>query len=63
MEAVAFDVEADLLDEAPDAYKDIRTVMRAQRELTKPTRTLRPLLSFKGASQRPVIHESEAKKN
>ena len=38
-----------LLDEAPDAYKDIRTVMRAQRELTRPTRTLRPVLSFKGA--------------
>lgn len=38
-----------LLDEAPDAYKDIHTVMRAQRELTTPTRTLRPVLSFKGA--------------
>lgn len=38
-----------LLDEAPDAYKDIHAVMRAQKELTKPTRTLRPVLSFKGA--------------
>ncbi len=38
-----------LLDEAPEAYKDIRAVMRAQRELTRATRALRPVLSFKGA--------------
>jgi len=37
-----------LLDEAPDAYKDIGAVMKAQRPLTQPTRRLRPVLSFKG---------------
>jgi len=37
-----------LLDEAPDAYKDIGAVMKAQRALTRPTRRLRPVLSFKG---------------
>lgn len=37
-----------LLDEAPDAYKDIGAVMKAQRSLTRPTRRLRPVLSFKG---------------
>lgn len=37
-----------LRDEAPAAYKDIGKVMRAQRELTRIERTLRPLLSFKG---------------
>ncbi|MEX2121886.1 MAG: hypothetical protein WD847_20065 [Pirellulales bacterium] len=31
------------------AYKDIHGVMRAQRELTRIVRTLRPLLSYKGA--------------
>lgn len=38
-----------LVDEAPAAYKDIRAVLRAQRDLVKVTRTLRPLLSYKGA--------------
>lgn len=38
-----------LRDEAPAAYNDIRLVMRAQQELTKIVRELRPLLSYKGA--------------
>jgi tRNA-splicing ligase RtcB len=37
-----------LRDEAPSAYKDIGAVMRAQRELTRVERRLRPLLSYKG---------------
>ena len=37
-----------LTDEAPGAYKDIGKVMRAQKELTKIVRKLRPLLSYKG---------------
>jgi tRNA-splicing ligase RtcB len=37
-----------LRDEAPAAYKDIHAVMRAQRELTRIERQLRPLLSYKG---------------
>jgi tRNA-splicing ligase RtcB len=36
-----------LRDEAPAAYKDIRAVMRAERDLTRIVRTLRPVLSFK----------------
>jgi tRNA-splicing ligase RtcB len=39
---------AALCEEAPAAYKDIQAVMRAQRELVRITRTLRPRLSFKG---------------
>jgi tRNA-splicing ligase RtcB (3'-phosphate/5'-hydroxy nucleic acid ligase) len=39
---------ARLCDEAPSAYKDVRAVMRAQRELTRIDRVLRPLLSYKG---------------
>jgi tRNA-splicing ligase RtcB len=38
-----------LRDEAPSAYKDIRTVVRAQRELVKVRRVLRPVLNYKGA--------------
>jgi tRNA-splicing ligase RtcB len=37
-----------LRDEAPSAYKDIRAVMRAQKDMVKITRTLRPLLNYKG---------------
>lgn len=50
MQAVWFDhrrVNA-LRDEAPTAYKDIHAVMRAQKELTRIVRELRPLLSYKG---------------
>lgn len=39
---------ARLRDEAPSAYKDIRAVMRAQRDLTCIVRELQPLLSYKG---------------
>jgi tRNA-splicing ligase RtcB (3'-phosphate/5'-hydroxy nucleic acid ligase) len=38
-----------LHDEAPGAYKDVGRVMRAQAELTRIVRRLRPLLSYKGA--------------
>ncbi len=37
-----------LRDEAPAAYKDIRQVMKAQRDLTRIVRELRPLLTYKG---------------
>jgi tRNA-splicing ligase RtcB (3'-phosphate/5'-hydroxy nucleic acid ligase) len=37
-----------LVEEAPAAYKDITKVMRAQGELVRVERRLRPLLSFKG---------------
>ncbi len=50
MAGVWFDYRksADLLEEAPRAYKDIDKVMTAQRELTRIVRRLRPLLSYKG---------------
>jgi tRNA-splicing ligase RtcB (3'-phosphate/5'-hydroxy nucleic acid ligase) len=38
-----------LRDEAPAAYKDIKAVLRAQRDLVKVTRALRPVLIYKGA--------------
>lgn len=37
-----------LRDEAPSAYKDIHAVMRAQCDLTRIVRELRPVLSYKG---------------
>ncbi len=38
-----------LRDEAPSAYKDIQLVMRAQHDLVRIVRRLRPLLSYKAA--------------
>lgn len=38
-----------LRDEAPAAYKDIKAVLRAQRDLVKVTRVLRPVLNYKGS--------------
>jgi tRNA-splicing ligase RtcB len=37
-----------LRDEAPSAYKDIRAVARAQKDLVKVIRVLRPVLNYKG---------------
>lgn len=51
MRGIWFDhrLAARLRDEAPSAYKDVRSVMRAQQPLTRIVRRLRPLLSYKGA--------------
>ena len=38
-----------LCEEAPEAYKDVRGVLRAQEELVKVRRRLRPLLNYKGS--------------
>ena len=50
MEGVWYDfrIAGQLRDEAPSAYKDIRAVLRAQKDLVKITRTLRPVLNYKG---------------
>lgn len=50
MEGVWYDYRqaGDLIEEAPSAYKDVRAVMRAQKELVKVVRVLKPLLNFKG---------------
>jgi tRNA-splicing ligase RtcB len=50
MEGVWYDsrVAGKLRDEAPSAYKDIRAVLRAQKDLVKVTRTLGPVLNYKG---------------
>ena len=39
---------ASLRDEAPSAYKDVDDVLRAQRDLARVVRRLRPLLVYKG---------------
>jgi tRNA-splicing ligase RtcB (3'-phosphate/5'-hydroxy nucleic acid ligase) len=51
MEGVWYDFRRSerLRDEAPAAYKDIKAVLRAERDLVKVTRVLRPELNYKGA--------------
>lgn len=39
---------SDLREEAPSAYKDVRAVMRAQADLTRVVRRVRPILNYKG---------------
>jgi tRNA-splicing ligase RtcB (3'-phosphate/5'-hydroxy nucleic acid ligase) len=48
MESVVHDHDPRIKDEAPPAYKDIRRVMRAQKDLVKVLHELQPLLSVKG---------------
>jgi tRNA-splicing ligase RtcB len=50
LEGVWFDrrLASGLVEEGPSAYKDIDAVMRAQRDLVKVVRRLRPVLCFKG---------------
>jgi tRNA-splicing ligase RtcB len=49
-ESVTFDrgLAVQLVDESPEAYRDVRRVMRAQRELVRVERVLRPLVCLKG---------------
>ncbi|HEX8913303.1 MAG TPA: RtcB family protein, partial [Humisphaera sp.] len=50
LEGVWFDPRAAprLRDEAPAAYKDVAAVLRAQRDLVKVVRRLRPVMVYKG---------------
>jgi len=50
MKGIWFDhrLERRLCEETPSAYKNIHAVMRAQRELIRIVRKLRPILSYKG---------------
>lgn len=50
MQGVWFDPRLSdaLREESPSAYKDVKAVMRAQAALAKVTRTVRPLLVYKG---------------
>jgi tRNA-splicing ligase RtcB len=50
MEGIWYDsrLAAKLRDEAPSAYKDVRAILRAQKDLVKVIRTLRPVLNYKG---------------
>ncbi len=48
MAGVVYDETIDLKDEAPQAYKDIRRVLRGQKDLVKVVCELKPFVSLKG---------------
>ena len=48
MDGVVYPQRKDLRDEAPAAYKDIRSVMRGQKDLVKIVHELHPLVVIMG---------------
>ncbi|MGA2507070.1 MAG: RtcB family protein [Chitinispirillaceae bacterium] len=48
MKNIVYNYNELFIDEAPDAYKDIRTVMRGQKDLVKIRYELKPVVSIKG---------------
>lgn len=51
MKGIVAETGKEYLDEAPQAYKDLDTVIHNQSDLVEPVRRLRPLLNVKGASR------------
>jgi tRNA-splicing ligase RtcB len=51
MKGIVAETSREYLDEAPQAYKDLDTVIYNQRDLVKPVRRLWPIMNVKGASR------------
>ena len=51
MEGIVAETSVEYLDEAPQAYKDLDTVILNQADLVEPVRRLRPLMNVKGAGK------------
>jgi tRNA-splicing ligase RtcB len=51
MRGIVAETTREYLDEAPQAYKDLDTVIHNQADLVEPVRRLRPLMNVKGASR------------
>lgn len=51
MKGIVAETTREYLDEAPQAYKDLDTVIHNQRDLVEPVRRLRPILNVKGAGK------------
>lgn len=49
MRGIVAETSAEYLDEAPQAYKDLDTVIYNQSDLVEPVRRLRPIMNVKGA--------------
>jgi tRNA-splicing ligase RtcB len=51
MKGIVAETSREYLDEAPQAYKDLDTVIHNQADLVEPVRRLMPLMNVKGASR------------
>lgn len=51
MKGIVAETSREYLDEAPQAYKDLDTVIYNQRDLVEPVRRLWPIMNVKGASR------------
>jgi tRNA-splicing ligase RtcB (3'-phosphate/5'-hydroxy nucleic acid ligase) len=51
MRGIVAETSAEYLDEAPQAYKDLDTVIFNQSDLVEPVRRLRPIMNVKGAGK------------
>lgn len=51
MKGIVAETSREYLDEAPQAYKDLDTVIVNQRDLVEPVRRLLPIMNVKGASK------------
>ena len=62
MQGIVADTGKEFLDEAPQAYKDLDTVIANQADLVEPIRRLQPLLNIKGSDRwQPVIETRETR--
>jgi tRNA-splicing ligase RtcB len=62
MRGIVAETGADFLDEAPQAYKDLDTVIFNQSDLVEPVRRLRPILNVKGAGKPDRKRRGKARK-
>ncbi|CAF0847944.1 unnamed protein product [Adineta steineri] len=62
MKGIVSDTNAALRDEAPQAYKDLTTVMNNQESLVKIVHRLKPLINVKGMSERNIRYSKKSKK-
>ena len=51
MKGIVAETSREYLDEAPQAYKDLDTVIHNQSDLVEPVRRLWPIMNVKGASR------------
>ena len=54
MEGIVCDTHENVIDEAPQAYKDLTTVMANQEDMVDVVHRLLPLLNVKGFDTKPL---------
>ena len=62
MEGIVCDTHENVIDEAPQAYKDLTTVMANQEDMVDIEHRLKPLLNVKGFETKPPTGRNAWKK-